>query len=116
VEPPSLDGSDPRDPADSGIDSPPRTDGLLAESLPIDLTALDRAIAHCLDQIDAMGDTLTDLLGSEGAWPWLAGALVVTAAGAAAHSWVRRSRFDPLAPANGEGATTSWFLEPISNA
>jgi hypothetical protein len=114
VESPSLDGSDPSDPAISGVNSLPRTDGLLAESLSIDLTALDRAIEHCLDQLDAVGDTLTDLLGSEGVWPWLVGALAVTAAGAAAHSWVRRSRFDPLALANGEGATTSWFLESIS--
>jgi hypothetical protein len=87
---------------------------VLAESLPIDLTALDRAIDQCLGQIDAMGDTLAELLGSDGAWPWLAGAVVASAAGAVAHWWGRRSRYRALTLANGEGTLSSWFLESIS--
>jgi hypothetical protein len=86
---------------------------MLAESLPIDLGALDRAIEQCLGRVDAMGDTLAELLGNEGAWPWVAGAVAVTVAGAAAHSWVRRSRVIPLALADGEGQISSWFLESI---
>jgi hypothetical protein len=115
VEPPSLGGRDPSELAGEGMNTPPQAEGLLAESLPIDLVALDRAIEQCLGRIDAMGRTLTDLLDSEGAWPWLVGAVVVTAAGAAAHSWVRRSRLDPLALANGGGSMSSWFLESISD-
>jgi hypothetical protein len=87
---------------------------VLAESLPIDLTALDRAIDQCLGQIDAMGDTLSELLGSDGAWPWLAGAVVASAAGAMAHWWGQRSRYRPFAMVNGEGTLSSWFLESIS--
>ena len=62
-----------------------------------------------------MGDTLNSFLSGDGVWPWLAGAVVVTAAGAAAHTWVRRSRPDSLALASGEGSLSSWSLEPISN-
>jgi hypothetical protein len=115
VEPPSLVGSDPSDLASPGISSPQNFNDVLAESLPIDLRALDRAIEQCLGRIDAMGDTLVELLGNEGAWPWVAGAVVVTVAGAAAHSWVRRYRVDPLALANGEGPISPWFLESISD-
>jgi hypothetical protein len=88
---------------------------MLAETLPIDLRALDRAIEQCLGRVDAMGDTLVELLGNEGAWPWVAGAVAVTVAGAAAHSWVRRSRVVPLTLVDGEGPIASWFLESNSD-
>jgi hypothetical protein len=88
-------------------------EGLLAESLPIDLAVLDRAIADCLGEIDTIGENLADLLGSEGVWPWVAGTLAVTAAGALLRRWERRSRFHPMAIATGEGPPSSWFLEPI---
>jgi len=49
---------------------------LLAESLPIDLKALDQAIEHYLGRMDALGDTLTDLLVSDGMRVGLGGAAV----------------------------------------
>ena len=100
---------------DNPLDNAPQaTAGVLADLLPIDLIALDRAIEHCLDQMDAMGETLTDLLASDGPWPWLAGAAVASAAGAVASWWGRRSRFNPVTLVNGEG-TISSFLESLSN-
>jgi hypothetical protein len=116
IEPPSLTGSDPNDLANPGINDPPRADGVLAESLPIDLAALDQAIEHCLGRIDAVGERLSELLASEGVWPWLAGTVIVAAAGAVAQSWVRRSRFDPLARAGGERSMSTWFLDSLSDA
>jgi hypothetical protein len=97
-----------------GTSSPQGVEGVLAQSLPIDLTALDRAIDQCLGQIDAMGDSLAELLTSDGAWPWLAGAVVASAAGAMAHWWGRRSRYRPLTLVDGEGMLSSWFLDSIS--
>jgi hypothetical protein len=99
-----------------GSNSQQGVEGVLAETLPIDLTALDRAIDHCLGQIDDMGETLGDLLGADGAMPWLAGAVIASAAGAAAHWWGRRARYRPLTVVNGEGTISSWFLESISRA
>ena len=106
--------NDPRHQDNPVNNAPQATAGLLAELLPIDLIALDRAIEHCLDQMDAMGDTLTDLLASDGPWPWLAGAAVASAAGSVASWWGRRSRFNPVTLVNGEG-TISSFLESLSN-
>jgi hypothetical protein len=96
------------DAAETG--SPQETD-VLAESLPFDPAALDRAIAQYLDQIDALGDALADLLRSDGAWPWLAGTVVASAAGAVAHRWARRPRSEPVTLVDGEGTISSWFLE-----
>jgi hypothetical protein len=114
VEGVSLRGGDNGVHGDPGAESPQGVEGILAETLPIDLTALDRAIDQCLGRIDAMGDTLGDLLGADGAWPWLAGAVVASATGAMAHWWGRRARFRPFAVVNGEGTLSSWFLESIS--
>ena len=99
------------DAAETG--SPQETD-VLAESLPFDPVVLDRAIEHYLDQIDALGNTLADLLGSDGAWPWLAGAVAASAAGAVAYRWARRPRSEPIALVDGEGTISSWFLESTS--
>jgi hypothetical protein len=110
----ALRGSDLDHHRDLGISSPQGVEGVLAQSLPIDLTALDRAIDQCLGQIDAMGDSLAELLRSDGAWPWLAGAVVASAAGAMAYWWGRRSRYRPLTLVHGEGMLSSWFLESIS--
>lgn len=115
VEPPSLVGRDPSDVTNHGSVPPSRAGDLLAESLPIDFRALDEAIDHCLDRIESMGDALSDLLATEGAWPWLAGTAIVAAASSTAHAWVRRSRPDPLALSDGDGSMSSWFLEPISD-
>jgi hypothetical protein len=89
------------------------SDAVLAESLPIDLAALDRALDHCLGQLDAVGDTLADLLKSDGAWPWLAAAVVASTAGAVALAWRRRDRFGPLAV--GEGTFSPGFLDSNSD-
>ncbi len=99
------------DAAETG--SPQETD-VLAESLPFDPVVLDRAIEHFLDQIDASGNTLADLLRSDGAWPWLAGAVAASAAGAVAYRWARRPRSEPVALVDGEGTISSWFLESTS--
>ena len=90
--------------------------GRLAESLPIDLTALDRAFEHCLGQIDAMGETLADLMESDGAWPWLMAGVVATTAGTVAFIRSRKNGSDPLALTTGDGTTSSWFLESLSRA
>jgi hypothetical protein len=110
----ALLGSDLDHHWDRGTSSLQGVEGMPAESLPIDLTALDRAIDQCLGQLDAMGDSLAELLGSDGSWPWLAGAVAASAAGAMAHWWGRRSRYRPLALVDGEGTLSSWFLESIS--
>jgi hypothetical protein len=99
------------DAAEAG--SPQETD-VLAESLPFDPVVLDRAIEQYLDQIDALGNTLADLLRSDGAWPWLAGAVAASAAGAVAYRWARRPRSEPVALVDGEGTISPWFLESTS--
>ena len=110
----SQHGGDHGSHGNPGDDSPQEADDLLAEWLPIDLKALDRAIEHYLGQIDAMGDTLADLLGSDRVWIGLAGAMIASATGAMAYRWERRSRSSPVSLVNGEGTITPWFLESIS--
>ena len=95
-------------------DSSQETD-VLAESLPFDPVVLDRAIEHYLNQIDALGNTLADLLRSDGAWPWLAGAVAASAAGAVAYQRARKHQSEPIALVDGEGTISSWFLESTSN-
>ena len=109
-------GGSPEASAETPAPAEQDTLGRLSESLPIDLAALDRAFEHCLGQIDAMGETLADLLDSDGAWPWLMAGVVATTAGTVAFLRSRKDRFDPLALATGDGTTSSWFLETLSRA
>jgi hypothetical protein len=96
-------------------DSPQETDAL-AESLPFDPAVLDRAIEHYLNQIDDLGNTLADLLRSDGMWPWLAGAVAASAAaGAVAYQRARKHQYEPITLVDGEGTISSWFLESTSN-
>jgi hypothetical protein len=105
-------GGVPTEPGHPGSESPRSPLAALADSLPVDVNALHQAFDHCFEHIDAMGNDLADLLGSDGAWPWLAGVLAVTTASAAAGYWQRRSRFDPIATAGAEGMGSPWFFEP----
>jgi hypothetical protein len=91
----------------------PQEADVLAESLPFDPAALDRAIEHCLDQIDAF-EALADLLRSDGPWPWLAGAVVASAAGVVAHRRARRPRSEPITLVDDEGTISPWLLELTS--
>ena len=84
---------------------------ILADILPMDFMALDRALEHCLNQMDAMGDTVGDLLSSDGAWPWLAGAVVATTAGVMAHWWRKKTRHESIGLAGGEGTISSWLFD-----
>ena len=86
----------------------------LAESLPFDPVVLDRAIEHYLNQIDSLGNTLADLLKSDGAWLWLAGTAAASAAAAVVYRRARRSRSELAALVDGEEAISSWFLESTS--
>jgi hypothetical protein len=87
---------------------------LLAESLPIDLKALDQAIEHYLGQIDALGDHLAELLVSDGMWVGLGGVMAAVATGAVVYEWQRRSRSCPFSLVDGGGMSPQWFLESIS--
>jgi hypothetical protein len=100
------------DTAETG--SPQETD-VLAESLPFDPAVLDRAIEHYLNQIDDLGNTLADLLRSDGMWPWLAGAVAASAAGAVAYQRARKHQSEPIALVDSEGRISSWFLESTLN-
>lgn len=86
----------------------------IVDSLPVDLNGLDTALDHCLGRIDAMGDSLAEILASDGAWPWLAGAVVGSAAGAVAGFWGRKNRLEPFSPAIGDGMPSPWFPEPLT--
>jgi hypothetical protein len=88
---------------------------VLAESLPFDPAVLDRAIEHYLNRIDAFGNTLADLLRGDGAWPWLAGAVAASAAGALAYQRARKHQSEPIALVDDEGTISSWFLDSTSN-
>jgi hypothetical protein len=101
---------------DAAVSAPRAAVALLAEALPIDVSALGRAFDQCLGQIDAMGETLEDLLASDGLWPWLAGTAVVSAAGALTCFWRQKSRYGAPALSNGDGAGSSWFPDPIARA
>jgi hypothetical protein len=87
---------------------------VLAELLPFDPVVLDRAIEHYLNQIDDLGNSLTDLLRSDGVWPWLAGAVAASAAGAVAYQRARKHRSEPVALVDDEGMISSWFIESVS--
>jgi hypothetical protein len=101
---------------EAAVSAPRAAVALLAEALPIDLSALDRALDHYLGQIDAMGETLEDLLASDGLWPWLAGAVITSTAGALACFWQQKTRYRPFSLSNGDGAGSGWFPDPIANA
>ncbi|MBV8488038.1 MAG: hypothetical protein JO161_07145, partial [Planctomycetaceae bacterium] len=88
---------------------------VLAESLPFDPVLLDRAIEDYLNQIDALGNTLVDLLRSDGPWPWLAGAVAASAAGTLAYQRARKRQSEPAALTDGEEMISSWFLDSTSN-
>ncbi len=85
----------------------------LVESLPVDLNELDTTLDHCLGRIDAMSESLTEMLMIDGAWPWLAGAFVGSAAGAVAGFLSRKDRLDPFSPAI-EGMPSPLFPEPLA--
>ncbi len=85
----------------------------LVDSLPVDLNGLDTALDHCLGRIDAMSQSLTEMLMSDGTWPWLAGAVVGSAAGALAGFLGRKERLDPFSPAIGE-MPSLLFPEPLT--
>jgi hypothetical protein len=107
-------GSDSGDVETRATDRGQESDAVLAESLPIDLAALNRALDHSLGQLDAIGDTVAGLLTSDGAWPWLAAAVVVSTASVVAVAWRRRDRFGPLAV--DEGTFSPWFLDSNPDA
>jgi len=112
----SEEGHTPAEQEDPAHGDPRAAVALLAEMLPIDLSALERALDHCLGQIDAMGETLEDLRASDGVWPWLAGAVVASTAGAMACHWQQRTRYRSLSLSTGEGAGYPWFPEPIGSS
>jgi len=87
---------------------------LLAESLPIDLKALDQAIERYLSQIGNLGDSLAGLLVNDEVLVGLGGAMAALAAGAVVFEWQRRSRSHPVSLVDGEGMIPQWFLESIS--
>jgi hypothetical protein len=110
VDPVGARPASPHD-LDRVIDPALGIEGILANTLPIDLTALDRAIEHCLNGLDATDNASSELLGSDGAWPWLTLALVAATAFLVAEKWRQKTQYRPVALAGDEGTTTSWLFE-----
>jgi hypothetical protein len=80
----------------------PREIDWLAESLPLNAANLEQAIARCLDQLDAAGGALTDLLVSQRLLPWLQGAVLASAACVVAYQVRRKARSVAIAIAGAE--------------
>jgi hypothetical protein len=92
----------------------PREVDWLAQSLPLNPANLEQAIARCLDQIDAAGGVLTDLLVSQRLLPWLQGAVLASAACVLAHQLRRKARSVAIAEVGApgeEGEDFPWLLD-----
>lgn len=88
----------------------PRESDQLAESLPLDLAKLDRAIQLYLDQIDGVSGILADLMAGDGPHPWLMGAAVTCVAVVVARRYARRRRSEPVLTLCGEEGPSSWII------
>jgi hypothetical protein len=62
----------------------------LAETIPIDASALDEALTELLDELEDLGGDLATSLAQAGVSPWIAAAALGTAAGAAQRRYRRR--------------------------
>jgi hypothetical protein len=74
----------------------------LAESLPLDLAAIDRALVQFLDEVEEAGGAAADLLFGDGIGPWLIGAAFATTACVLARRSSRKARPDPALVFDGE--------------
>jgi hypothetical protein len=84
----------------------------LAESLPLDLIALDEALRRCLCRLDSTESMLADLVENDGVWPWLTVAAVASSATALAASWRKRNRTHSPALVVGDGLAYASYDEP----
>jgi hypothetical protein len=85
----------------------------LAELLPINLAAVDRAIQHYLESVDGLGGVLSDLLTSDGASPWLMGIVVVSGC-LLARRVSRDTKHEPLL-SSADGSVSFWQWDLTSN-
>lgn len=85
----------------------------LAELLPINLAAVDRAIQHYLESVDELGGVLTDLLAGDGATPWLMGVVVLSGC-LLARRVSRSTKHEPLL-SGADGSVSFWQWDLTSN-
>jgi len=84
----------------------------LADSLPLDLNALDEALGRCLNQLGSAENTLSEFVENDGVWPWLTVAAIAATASVAAASWHQRSRAHPSSLILGDGTAFAPYDEP----
>jgi hypothetical protein len=92
-------------------DSPHEVD-VLAESLPLDRTAMEQAIEQYLDQVDGLGGILADLLTSEHLRPWLHGAALVALSAVLAHRLRRKAKSNARDSVARYEPGSPWLLDP----
>jgi hypothetical protein len=92
-------------------DSPHEAD-VLAESIPLDRTAMEQAIEQYLDQVDGLGGILADLLTSEHLRPWLHGAALVAVGTVLAHRLRRKAKSDARESPGRYQPGSPWLLDP----